>query len=160
VITDELGDFAPGTAYLRPPSLIAGIHPGPQASHEQIEAVLVNVLANANLARSSVYTVTTVDHARNDKSLRRIGYPIRSYHAGELDRVAVPTPSEKLRTIVGTRSVCEASAIRTGGTGARVVVPRTRTPVGTIAIVRRNPPAEVIIDLTNTASAASPRAAR
>jgi cobalt-precorrin 5A hydrolase/precorrin-3B C17-methyltransferase len=160
VISDELDDFAPGVAFLRPPSLIAGIHPRPDAQADAIEGILVDVLAAAGLARSSVYAIATADHARNDKSLRRLGYPMRSFRASRLDRVSVPNPSTTLRDIVGTRSVCEAAAMLAAGIGAQVVVERTRTPHGTIAVVRRWPPTEVTVDLTNTASVPRPRAAR
>jgi cobalt-precorrin 5A hydrolase/precorrin-3B C17-methyltransferase len=160
VITDELGDFAPGTAYLRPPSLIAGIHPRPSATEDEIEALLVDTLAGAGLARSSVYAIATADYTRNDKCLRRLGYPIRSYRAPVLDRVRVPNPSESLRSIVGSRSVCEAAALRTAGASGHLVVERTRSPHGTIAIARRVPPGEVIIDATGTASAIARRAVR
>src|SRR5689334_8297193 len=69
VISDELGDFAPNTAYLRPPSLIAGIHPSPFAAPEDIEEIFITTLASAGLARSSVYAVATADHTRNDRSI-------------------------------------------------------------------------------------------
>jgi cobalt-precorrin 5A hydrolase / precorrin-3B C17-methyltransferase len=148
VITDELGDFAPGTAYLRPPSLIAGIHPSPYATADQIENIFVNALADAGLARSSVFCIATADHIRNDRSIRRLGYPIRSFLAPQLNRVLVPNPSVQLQELVNTRSVCEASALLAAGPGAQLVVERMRTPVGTIAIARRRPPVDMIIDVS------------
>jgi cobalt-precorrin 5A hydrolase/precorrin-3B C17-methyltransferase len=148
IITDELGDFTPGVAYLRPPSLVVGIHPRPHAEHAEIEQILIDALAQANLSRSSVYAVSTADHTRNDRSIRRLGYPIRSFHPRRLNSVNVPNPSATLRTIVGTQSVCEASAMLAAGPGAKLVVARTRTKAGTIAIARRSPIRDVIIDLT------------
>lgn len=148
VITDELGAFDPGTAYLRPPSLVAGVHPAPHAEPEEIEEILIDTLATWNLARSSLVVVGTADHTRNDRSMRRLGYPLLSFRAPELDTVAVPNPSTKLRSLVGTRSVCEASALLAAGAGAKLVAPRTRTTAGTIAIARRRAPRDVIIDLT------------
>jgi hypothetical protein len=160
VISDELDAFAPGTAYLRPPSLIAGIHPAPNSTPDEIEALLIDTLAQARLARSSVYVVATAEHTRNDKSLRRLGYPIRSYPARQLDRAPVPNPSRNLRDIVGTRSVCEAAAHLTAGPGGRIIVERTRTPHGTIAIARRIPPAELVVDVSSTETAPRRRAAK
>lgn len=163
VITDELGDFAPGTAYLRPPSLIAGIHPSPYATPEQIDEIFIRALADARLARSSVYTVATADHTRNDRSIRRLGYPVRSFLAPQLNRVHVPNPSAQLLELVNTRSVCEASALLAAGPGASLVVERMRTKVGTVAVARRRPPSDVIIDvsaLSDTTAAAARRSGR
>jgi cobalamin biosynthesis protein CbiG len=156
VISDELGDFAPGTGYLRPPSLVAGIHPSPYATPEQIEEIFIKALADAGLARSSVYTVATADHTRNDRSIRRLGYPVRSFLAPELDTVKVPNPSAQLRELVNTRSVCEASALLAAGRGGRLIVERIRSKFGTVAIARRRPPSEVVIDVTPTGMRAVP----
>lgn len=160
IISDALEDFSPGIAYLRPSSLVAGIHPAPHAEPEAIERLLVDVLAQAGLARSSIYAVATADHTRNDRSLRRLGYPIRSFLARELDGVRVPNPRPTLRNVVGTRSVCEAAALLAAGSGATLVVERTPSRIGTIALARRRPPKDVIIEFTSTALAASRRAAR
>lgn len=150
IATDRLVPFRPGLAFLRPPSLLAGIHPAPNARSKEIEELITATLASHKLARSSIAAIATIDHAGNDRCLRRLGYPIRAFTAQRLDRVRTPNSSRMLRDIVGSRSVCEAAALVAAGRGATLLVERTRSHVGTIAIARRLPPQEVVIEIGTT----------
>ena len=145
-ITDELLSLEAGIAWLRPPSLVIGVHPAPDVDAEAIDDIITDALAAAGLARSSVSLIATTDLCRNDKAIRRLGKPVRSFEPRRLDAVNVPNPSPTLQPIVGSSSVCEAAALLAAGVGGRLLVERRKSPVGTVAIARRRPPADVIID--------------
>lgn len=61
----------------------------------------------------------------------RRGWPVTGYAAAELDRVPVPTPSERVRQHAGTASVAEAAALLSGG---RLLVARTVHGRVTVAV--------------------------
>jgi cobalt-precorrin 5A hydrolase/precorrin-3B C17-methyltransferase len=151
-VTDQLQPIDAGMAFLRPPSLVVGVHPCPSATSDALHEALIDVLADLGLARSSVAVIATNDASRNDKAVRRLGLPVRSFDPARLDRVPVSQPNRSLRSIVGTRSVCEAAAMLAAGRGATLLAGRMRTPMGTISIVRRKPARDVIIDVPRMSS--------
>ncbi len=61
------------------------------------------------------------------------GVPLRTFAAAELERVAVPTPSEIVARHVGTPSVAEAAALLAGERDAWSC-PRRRSAHATCAI--------------------------
>jgi cobalamin biosynthesis protein CbiG len=59
------------------------------------------------------------------------GWPLTGHSAGELARVPVPSPSDRVAALVGTPSVAEAAALLGGGT---LLVPKTVHGRVTVAV--------------------------
>ncbi|GAA3369775.1 hypothetical protein GCM10020367_13800 [Streptomyces sannanensis] len=104
-------------------------------------------LRAAGLPMSCVTELATVDVKADEPGIlaaaERLGVPLVAYGASRLARIAVPTPSEQARSLVGTASVAEAAALAGGG---ELLVPKRKAgPPGrpatvTCAVVRRFPP--------------------
>lgn len=127
----------PPTVWLHPKSLVVGMGCNLGTSVESLEALLVDTLADAGLARGSVAAVTTVDAKADEAGLlalaQRWDVPMLTFPAAELARHDVPHPSEAAARAVGTPSVAEASVL---ARGAELIVPKRKTPEATVAIGR------------------------
>ncbi len=126
---------------LRPRDLVAGIGCNRGTQSEQIEAAVREVLAEADLAFSSVAAVATVADKRDEEGLtefaRRWRLPIDYHEAAALNAVAAPSaPSPHALTAVGAKGVCEPAAILSARAGALLVKKQKRGNV-TVAVAHR-----------------------
>lgn len=68
---------------------------------------------------ATIRCLATVDRRANDPGLvaaaRRLGVPLRTYSATELDAVPVPNPDSRTKVATGTASVAEAAALLASG---------------------------------------------
>ena len=140
MVTDQRLDPVAGTAVLRPPSLVAGIGTSTSAGTAEVGALLEAALTTAGLARASVAEVATIDRRSAHPAVLGLGLPVRSFTAGQLAAVVVPTPSETVRAAVGTPSVCEAAALLAAGPGAELVAAKRCAGNATVALARRRGP--------------------
>ncbi|MFN2505715.1 MAG: precorrin-3B C(17)-methyltransferase, partial [Acidimicrobiales bacterium] len=69
-----------------------------------------------------------------------LGRPVRTFTAGALAQVAVPSPSAVVAAAVGTPSVAEAAALLAAGPEAHLVVTKRASAHATVAIARRARP--------------------
>ncbi|MDX6257027.1 MAG: cobalt-precorrin hydrolase / cobalt-factor methyltransferase / precorrin-3B [Frankiales bacterium] len=144
VVTDRvLGDLPSPSAVLRPPSLVLGIGASRNASADEIDSLVADVLGSAALSALSVGAVTTVDAKADEQGLLEVcarhGWQLTTYAAELLAAVAVPNPSVAVRQAVGTPSVAEASALLHAGPGAELVVPKQASAMATVAVARKRP---------------------
>ena len=96
------------------------------------------VLAAVDAVGGPVDLVATLDRRAGEPGLRDAvalrGWALSAHAATELDGVATPTTSARVRAAVGTGSVAEAAALFGGG---ELVVPRTVHGRVTVAVVLR-----------------------
>jgi cobalt-precorrin 5A hydrolase/precorrin-3B C17-methyltransferase len=131
------------TVIYRPPSLVIGLGSSRGVPPEEVDALIDQALATANLSPASVHTVATVDLKQDEPGLlaavAQRGWPLAFFSAADLAEVNVPNPSETVRAAVGTPSVAEAAALLAAGQSATLVVPKQTSPQATVAIARRTP---------------------
>lgn len=150
VVTDRAADTAaPGVVLLHPESLVVGVGCSSDASGAETTAGVTATLSDAGLSPASVALLATVDRRRDHPAIvgaaGAFGVPVVSYPASMLDAIAVPTPSETVRSAVGTASVAEAAALRASGGGGLAVEKRVFRRV-TVAVARRSgPPPHVTV---------------
>ena len=82
-------------------------------------------LAEADLAIDAVAGLASADRKADEAALMTIAdqqkWAFRTFPAPELDRMPVPTPSERVRAEMGTASVAEAAALLAAGSGGALV---------------------------------------
>ncbi len=139
-VTDRLVGLDPLTAVLRPPSLVLGVGASRGVGADELEALVDRALADAGLSAESVCAAGTADAKADEAGLvelcARRGWPLTTYAAAVLAQVAVPNPSPHPQAAVGTPSVAEAAALLLGD---ELVVQKTRSAMGTVAVARRRP---------------------
>jgi cobalt-precorrin 5A hydrolase/precorrin-3B C17-methyltransferase len=140
VVTDEVLDPHPRTAFLHPPSLVVGVGLSTDARAEDLAEVVATALAEARLCSASVAEVATIDRRAAHEAVAALRLPVRAYGQAELSAVQVPHPSSRVAAAVGTPSVAEAAALLAAGPGATLVVPKRRGRRATVAVARRASP--------------------
>ena len=140
LVTDRLVDPDPRTAVLRPPSLVLGVGASRGVGVVELEALADRALVGAGLSAASVCAVGTADGKADEPGIRalceRRGWPLTTYASEVLAQVDVPNPSAHPQAAVGTPSVAEAAALLLGD---ELVVEKTKSPSGTVAVARRRP---------------------
>lgn len=80
-----------------------------------LETAIDLALDAANLARTNVSSMATIDKKNDEVALlslsKQHNWPLQFFTASELSKVEVPNPSEVVRKYVGTPAVSEAAAI-------------------------------------------------
>ncbi len=126
--------------FLRPPCLSAGVGCRRAADPEEVLRGVRSALERAGWSPRSISVLATVDAKAGEPAVCRLaealGVPLRVFSAGELERVRVPTPSERVRRAVGTPSVAEAAALA-AAPGSRLVLPKVKGPSWTLALALR-----------------------
>jgi cobalt-precorrin 5A hydrolase/precorrin-3B C17-methyltransferase len=146
VVTDEAVATPAGTVALHPPSLVVGVGTSTGAPPGELAALAQSALADAGLAPASVGQVATIDRRADEPAVLALGWPVRTFSAGELAGVAVPHPSPVVAAAVGTPSVAEAAALLAAGANAELVVPKQVGRTATVAVARRRrPPGRVTL---------------
>ncbi|MFD8262233.1 precorrin-3B C(17)-methyltransferase [Streptomyces griseoluteus] len=141
-LTDRAVRPGPREVLLRPPSLVVGVGASRGAPVEEVLGLIEESLREAGLSVRSVAELATVDAKSEEPGIvaaaGRLGVPLVTYPADELAAVAVPNPSDAPLAAVGTPSVAEAAALRTGG---ELLVPKRKSAaspaMATCAVVRR-----------------------
>lgn len=140
VVTDVATTARPGTVVLHPGSLVVGVGTSTDADPAAVAELVGPTLARARLAPASVAEVATIDRRAGHPAVTGLGRAVRAFTAGQLAGVAVPSPSAVVDDAVGTPSVAEAAALLAAGPGARLVVPKQKNAVATVAVARRARP--------------------
>ncbi len=142
-VTPRLRPGLEAALYLRPPCLAAGVGCRRAADPEEVLGGVRSALERSGWSPLSISVLATVDAKAGEPALHRLsealGVPLRAFPAEELERVRVPTPSERVRRAVGTPSVAEAAALA-AAPGARLVLPKVKGPSWTAALALRPVP--------------------
>lgn len=113
----------------------AGIGLAHQASPaETIISEVFGAIGEAGFHAESIADFNTIDVKADEpvvKALAEQGYKFNFYSAEELSEMEVPTPSETVAKYVGTPSVSEASALKTGDV---LVLPKQKGVNWTLAL--------------------------
>lgn len=129
---------------LRPRVLAVGLGCRRGTPGEVVVDAVRRVLAARGLSASCVGYVATAEVKRREPGLLRAAQAFSAetifYPEGELDAVAVPTPSQTVKRRVGTKSVCEAAAILAAGAD-RLLVKKTVIGPVTVAVADPDAPA-------------------
>ena len=144
VVTDRQESLPSPAVLVHPPTLIAGVGASSGAPVDDVVTAIRSALAGAGLATASLAALATVDLKAEEPGIvaasELLGVPLLTYPAAELATIEVPTPSETVRTAVGTPSVCEAAAIAAADGGPLVVAKQKSAgnpALATVAIARR-----------------------
>lgn len=141
VLVDDLKvDLPASVLILRPASLIAGIGCNRNTETAEILTHLADVLANNNLALSSLSGIASIDVKADEAGLitaaAKLKLPLAFFGKQELNQVnTIQNPSKIVEKHVGVKSVCEAAAILASGNGT-LIVPKQSTKNVTVAIAR------------------------
>jgi precorrin-4 C11-methyltransferase/precorrin-2 C(20)-methyltransferase len=140
-VSDRLLDRLPeGWALARPRRLVLGFGCSTGATAEEAVALAADALRGAGLAPAGVGAVATIDrradHPAATGLAAALGAELVAFAAEELDAVAVPNGSRRVRAAVGTASVAEAAALLAGG---RLLVPKRAARAVTVAVAERTP---------------------
>ena len=115
--------------------LVVGVGCSLGCPPEELRALVEAALAGTH---GGVAAVATIDRRGAEPCVVALaaahGVPLRVHSVDALADVAVPTPSDVVARHVGTRSVAEAAALLTAGSGARLLVAKRRSPHATCAI--------------------------
>jgi cobalamin biosynthesis protein CbiG len=85
------------------------------SAEEVLAAVDTVLVAGAADVRLATVEVRATEPGIATAAARR-GWPLTGYPAARLAEVPVPSPSDRVATLVGTPSVAEAAALLGGGT--------------------------------------------
>jgi len=148
-IDDVRWNLPPQVLVLRPASLVAGIGCNRNTRAAEIKALLEDVLAEKNLAQSSLKCIATINLKADEPGLQELAamlnLPLVFFDREQLNQVeAIENPSTLVEKHVGVKSVCEAAAILAARNGT-LIVPKHTTQNATAAIAR--------IDFSSSASA-------
>ena len=107
-----------------PANLWLGVGCERNTSLTLVERAIDQALEEAGLAAEAVAGLASADRKADEIALLQLrddrGWPFRTYSAETLDAIAVPTPSEVVRSELGTASVAEAAALLAAGRDARL----------------------------------------
>ena len=107
-----------------PASLWLGVGCERNTSLTLVERAIDQALAEAGLAVEAVAGLASADRKADEAALLQVrdsrDWPFRTYSAERLDAIDVPTPSEVVRSELGTASVAEAAALLAAGDDARL----------------------------------------
>jgi cobalt-precorrin 5A hydrolase/precorrin-3B C17-methyltransferase len=131
--------------------LTVGIGASRGVSGEEVLGLIKRVLHDAGLPVRAVAELATIDAKAGEPGLLcaadRLEVPLRTYPAGVLAGVDVPTPSQAPRAAVATPSVAEAAALVAAGAGGRLLVRKSTSvpsggrtaPMATAAVAQISP---------------------
>ncbi|MEU1985646.1 cobalamin biosynthesis protein [Nocardia sp. NPDC019395] len=112
---------SPDSVQPLPAGLAVGLGLRPDLLPDHILAALAEALPGARIT-----CLATIDRRAEEPGLRRaaaiLEVPLHSFTAGQLARVRVPNPSDRVAAALGIPGVAEAAALL-AGTGA-LIVPR------------------------------------
>ncbi|HYQ45563.1 MAG TPA: cobalamin biosynthesis protein [Polyangiaceae bacterium] len=124
--------FARSVLY-RPKSLLLGIGCDRGTPRELIERGIAATFATHGLSEKCVRGLATIDKKGDEPALLELsaqrGWPLTTYTAEALDALGVEqgieNPSERVKTFVGARGVCEPAALIAAG-ARQLLVPKQR----------------------------------
>ena len=131
--------------FIRPPTLALGIGCNRGTSREEIDGAVREVLKRFRLSPLSVRCVATVNRKADEAGLldlaRAWKVPLKFYAPEELNAISEGTPglspdSPHAVKHLGVRGVAEPAALRAGGEGARLIVPKQKIGNVTVAVAR------------------------
>lgn len=134
--TTALESQAAPTVQLIPPSLVVGIGCSSNASVDDVSELIRSVFLENRLEVRAIAKLATIDIRAGHPAITGQKMPVEYFSSRELSQIAVPNPSQKVKSHVGTASVAEAAAIAASGS-TDLIVTKARNKVATVAVARR-----------------------
>lgn len=125
---------------LVPPSLVLGVGCSSNCSEEELAQLITGAFESAQLDQDAIACLATISTRATHPAVVATGLPVVAYDPLELGGVDVPTPSEVVKSAVGTPSVAEAAALLGAGRNAELILTKQKSPSATVAIARRAKP--------------------
>ncbi len=136
LVSHGQGPFPASWLLLRPPCLVAGVGCNRGTGAQEIIGLLKETFAAQGWSLLSLAALATVELKRDEVGLVQaageLGVGLRLFSAAELEKVAVPNPSDMVRRHVGVRSVCEAAAL--AASKGRLLIGKQKTAAATLAV--------------------------
>jgi len=123
---------------LTPRNLVVGIGCNRSTSCTEIEDTVKKVLGRAQLSFQAIKKIATVSIKSNEKGLlsfaRKYNFEIEFHTPEQLNKVVCPTPpSKNVLNAVGSKGVCEPSALLSAGV-TTLLCTKKKTPNVTVAV--------------------------
>jgi cobalt-precorrin 5A hydrolase len=118
-----------------------GVQPG------EVRAVIIAALEQAGIAATELGLIATIETKNREKGIEiaasAMRVPLVLVTRADLfiASLRVPTPSERVKALVGTPSVAEAAALVAGGPSAQLIAARIVVGPATCALARKEPAA-------------------
>jgi cobalamin biosynthesis protein CbiG len=142
-------DGAPSSGEFPAARHAIGVGLSSDVTDAELEALVRSVLLDADLDRSDITAVATIETRRDHPAVQALGWPIATFAADELAAVPTPNPSDRVANTTGTPSVAEASALLAAGDGAELFVTKRSSAHATVAIARPSAVSEIPPDQPN-----------
>lgn len=140
LVTDRTGEGGPGTLYLRPRRLVAGVGARSGISPERVLEALEAAFRTAGRSPGTLRALATVDLKAGETGLltaaARLGVPLYTYSRERLSAVidrAGLMNSAFVKEKIGVGGVCEPASMCAAGT-TRLLLPKTTRNGVTVAL--------------------------
>jgi cobalt-precorrin 5A hydrolase len=128
---------------LRPRNLVVGVGCNRNTAADEILDFLRSEFRREGLAVSSIRNLATVDIKSDEKGIleagRLLGRPVLFYSRPDIQKMAVPNPSNAVLAHIGVESVCEATALLSSRS-SELIVPKQKNANVTMAVARAGSP--------------------
>lgn len=131
-----------------PQRFVLGIGAARGCPTDELEGLLADVLAEADLAPGAIACIATLDLKADERAIldlaARLDLPVRLFDAATLEQETprLANPSEVVFREVGCHGVAEAAALSMAGPDARLIVPKRKSANATVAIARADDPVD------------------
>jgi cobalamin biosynthesis protein CbiG len=110
------------------PEFWIGIGCQRHTSSSAIARAITQVCQAHDIPEATIAGIATIDRKANESGLvdycRDRQLPLCGFSADQLSRVSTPSPSDRVKDLVGSPSVAEAAAILAAAIGAKLWVPK------------------------------------
>ncbi len=140
-VMEQVATGGPKHLVYHPKALAIGIGCERGTDPEEVRTLINETLAANNLAEASIATFASIDLKEDEPALNAL-HPVTYFTANELNEYAhkLKSPSDFVKSEVGTPSVAEASALAAAGPDSELIVAKTKSKRATIAIARSASP--------------------
>ncbi|MEO9961905.1 MAG: precorrin-3B C(17)-methyltransferase, partial [Nisaea sp.] len=151
----KIADAAPKSLTYHPERLALGVGCERDAEPEELIRLVVETLAENNLAPEAIASVYSIDVKMDEAAVHalgaHLGRPVRFFDAARLEEETprLATPSDVVFREVGCHGVSEGAALAAAGPDAALIVPKRKSKRATCAIAE----APALIDVTSTGTA-------
>ena len=138
-VSESLAPDAWPCLMLRPRNLVVGVGCNRGTAAEEILELVRRVFDRERLSLRSIRNLTSIEAKADEGGIleagRQLGRPVHFYSPQELEKVAVPNPSQMVLAHMGVESVCEATALVSAQSSELIVV-KQKTANVTLAVAR------------------------
>lgn len=128
---------------LRPKNLVVGLGCNRGTSAEEVTLLVRRTFAAERLSTLAIRNFTSIDLKADEPAIiataKTFERPVVFFSSDEIRDIAVPNPSNLVKTHVGVPSVCEATALLSAQ-ATKLIIPKQKTANATMAVARVDSP--------------------